>query len=557
MFRINNRKIKLFANLFNSKNFIFNENSATSNKDIIKNCNKALMLLKNKDIHYLSRTNNLINFNHNFNNSNNYIIGKYFNYYNQNNYFTSNISSDFNKFNKFNFSSNYNNSQSYSKSNYDFTKINQKLNSDVLFQIFEKCEFVPKHEGHHLRLKICPLCDKPHNYDKTNMHTCTVNTQNLLFNCFRCGNKGHVIRILKFLKKKFNNELLNEIMDFGNYSSTESEDSGKRIRREDNKNEFKNKFGNSVNERENINSNSFSDFSDLEFYKVNSNKYNPKNGNVIGAFENEFHSDSDSTNTLNDYNINNTPVFSPLLKNKTYNKISLNNTKDPFSINKAVENKNSLDINNSATNFNSDNHNNNQFYNKNYKNSSINEVTNVNNNQNLNNYSKTNNNINENINNEIKPKFIISPISSISGVNINNSLKNSNFKISISNINLINEMFKRINFLEDETLLIVKDYLVNERKISEDVLRFYKIGASFERFKNNDFDFITLPTVTFPMFYPTDNASYLAVDKNNLKDEVYQRLNCDKFFLSRTKIRAIGKEFKHFMKIEPAGAVIW
>lgn len=492
-----------------------------------------------------------------------------------------------NKLQKSNFSSynnnnNSNTSKSYSsKSNYDFTKINKKLNSEVLHQIFEKCDLEPKSEGNHLRLKECPLCDKPHNYDKTNMHTCCINTDNMLFNCFRCGSKGHVIRIIKLLRKKFNLDIINEILDTGNFSSTEGEDSGKRIKGDnDNNNDsyYKSRIGNNASKNSNVNNNNgYSDFSDLEFYKVNKSKKVNSNGVEKNAVsDNDLFSDSsDAIREDGNKSIRSAPVFSPLLKkseNNSTNKSSVNNTKNPFSVSFSINKNNDNSISNVNNNTDKENDKVNINVTTNSKNSEYSKATaekktlkflssNPNTNNNYNSYdnNKNNNYVSSSTAADNKPKFSINPISSISGANLNSSLgkNNTSFKISISNINLINETYKRINFLPEEKLLIVKDYLINERKLSEEVLKFYKIGASFEKFKNTDFDFITLPTVTFPMFYPTDNASYLAVDKSNLRDEVYECLNCDKFFLSRTKVRAIGKEFKHFMRIEPPGAVIW
>ena len=59
------------------------------------------------------------------------------------------------------------------------------------------------------------------------------------------------------------------------------------------------------------------------------------------------------------------------------------------------------------------------------------------------------------------------------------------------------------------------------------------------------------------MFYPTDKNSFLAIDKGTIDDSIYQHYKCDKFYLARLKIRAIGKEFKHFQKMEPQGSLVW
>ncbi len=569
MLRNNQRKTNLFKNLIKIKYLNLQEKNFT-NKIIPNPIIKTFSIMNNKNVSnyvnilnfpFFSKLEKFDIFNYHSNSKWINTTSKNFTNLNIKNNWNSNITN----IQKFNFSSNFSDNNTW-RSNFDFTQINKKLNPEILFQILDKCDLDPKQEGKHLRLKTCPLCDKPHNYDKTNMYSCAINTENLLFKCFRCGSQGHVIRILKFLRKKFNYELINDILDFGNLSSTENEDSGKRMKGNiyNKENENNKIHDNQYNNKRNS-LNSQSDFSDLEFYKVNKSKQsinkisnnskniNNNNNNLNALSDNEFISDSEF-NREKDSELNNTtPVFSPLLKNTISNKVSLNNTKNPFSTNSTFSNKGYINENTSNSNQNKKENNFDKF------NTKIN-FNNQNNSCTLN--APLNPKLKHKNNNEItsdnnKPKFTISPITSISGADLNSAIKNSSFKISISNINLINEMYKRINLLEDEKLLIVKDYLINDRKINEDVLRFYNIGASFEKFKNNDFDYITLPTVSFPMFYPTDKASYLAVDKSNLKDEVYKKFNCDKFFLSRTKVRAIGKEFKHFMKIEPPGAVIW
>ena len=145
-------------------------------------------------------------------------------------------------------------------------------------------------------------------------------------------------------------------------------------------------------------------------------------------------------------------------------------------------------------------------------------------------------------------------ISSLNSLNLNNK---ENYKIFLNNTGLISEMFKRNILLENEKCAIILDYLVNERKLKLETLKFYKIGVSYEKFKSNSLEYINLPSVTYPMFYPTDKSSYVSVDKNSIDETVYNYYKCDKFYLSRLKVRAIGTEFKHFQRIEPSGSVLW
>lgn len=460
------------------------------------------------------------------------------------------------KFPKFHFSKYSDKQYNFMQNNNNFTKLNKSLNHDLLFTIFEQCELEPKNEGYHIRLRICPLCEKPHNCDKSNLNTCCINAENNLFNCFRCGNKGHVIRILKLLRRQYNLEIINDLFDSEKYSSTENEDTGKRMKMEDysvndNRDKYKansGKINNPPNSSDFDNpkdnsSKRFSDFSDLECYKVNKN-HPISSGNNSPIQTNEYDLNYDENNSFSEHEPENVNNKDYKTENKKLTLTSQKNGKknDTVKIN-ADESK--MDILEKSKNPFSTNSN--IFNSWDVKNLNSNTSSKI-----------GSGNFNSNADKN-KQEIKISPITSISGVNFNEGLKNtvSAFKISINNINLINELYKRIKLLDDEKHLIVKDYLENDRKINEDVLKFYKIGVSFEKFKNTDFDFINLPTVSFPMFYSTDNASYLGVDKNNLRNEVFEYLNCDNFFLSRIKIRAIGKEFKNFMKIEPAGAVIW
>lgn len=434
-----------------------------------------------------------------------------------------------------NINNNYKNNPTYPNS-YNFTKINSKLNHEILFSIFESCDLEPKTQGHHIRLKTCPLCDKPHNNEKSNLNSLALNTQNMLFNCFRCGNKGHVIRILKFLKKEFNLDIINDILDMGNNSNTENEDSEKR---------FQNQNETLPNYKK---QNNFNESSEYEYDNANKS-YEISQGDTLSNIN------SDLDGMMLDYDNNSK------FKNKNYfEKNSNKNDNENFPSN--FQTKNSPNFENKIYNINNSSIKN--PFTTNFKLSKIEDSNIKPNNNNI-----TGTNINQN--QVIKEEKVISPknvnkdtskiassqLSNISGLNLNSIKNSTNFKISINNINLINELYRRILLFDEDKLLIVKDYLVNERKLKEEVLRFYKIGSSFEKFKNTDFDFINLPCVSFPMFYPTDSDSYLTVDKNNLKEEIYNYLICDKYFLSRIKVRAIGKEFKNFMRIEPTGAVIW
>jgi hypothetical protein len=59
------------------------------------------------------------------------------------------------------------------------------------------------------------------------------------------------------------------------------------------------------------------------------------------------------------------------------------------------------------------------------------------------------------------------------------------------------------------------------------------------------------------MFYSSDKSIYLNIDKDLVDKTIYEFFKCDMFYMPRIKVRAIGKEFKHFMRVDPAGAVLW
>jgi hypothetical protein len=396
-------------------------------------------------------------------------------------------------------------------SNIDISVINERLNFDILLMIFDQCGLEPNSQGNSIRLRYCPLCDKPHNHDPTNLNTCCISSENKLFNCFRCGSKGHVIRILRNLEKKHNNEIIKDILNPNKFSS-DSDDNFKR----NNLNDFNkfNKNNNFFSDAEEISEgNSLNDLSDID-------------GNF--NIENQLKKIPEQRYIVKDNNSLKNPFSSGYSINEESNEINKNNQikKD------IIEDKNKTK----------------NFINNNYK---INEEnTNPKGNNNYNSY-----NNNKNIqHNQLNQNNINNMITSISGKNPDNEVS---FKIAIDNIYIINELHKRIKLMETKKLALIKDYLIKDRKIKKEIYQFYKVGGSIEKFKNNDFNNIELPCISFPMFYCVADNPLLSIDEDKLKTEIYNYFNCDKFFLSRIKLRAIGKEFKHFMKIEPQGAILW
>ena len=61
-------------------------------------------------------------------------------------------------------------------------------------------EYSDKQNGQ-IAVKWCPLCPKPHNYQKDNMNTLNIQRNTGLFNCFRCGSKGNFYQLRQQLQQ--------------------------------------------------------------------------------------------------------------------------------------------------------------------------------------------------------------------------------------------------------------------------------------------------------------------------------------------------------------------
>jgi len=133
---------------------------------------------------------------------------------------------------------------------------------------------------------------------------------------------------------------------------------------------------------------------------------------------------------------------------------------------------------------------------------------------------------------------------------------NSKTKISMDNTYLINTLYRRILNLDDVNCAIVLNYIVNERKLKIETIEHFNVGISYEKF-NKGMDNLNLPCVTFPMFYPLGNGSIIANDKDKIDSNIYDFFDCSNFLLTKMKLRAIGKEFKAFQRIEPQNAFLW
>lgn len=331
----------------------------------------------------------------------------------------SNLKKIFTEVNKFRFSyyensyiSNYlNNDDSLNKDR----KTLKSVDYDKIFKLLENLDLEPKLTDDSIKLKICPLCTKPHNDDITNFNTCSISKTKNVFNCFRCGNKGHIFQFLKKMKNL------------------------------------------------NKNSGNSQDFSNIGLSSSGSD------------YDNRLISNEDSNIVDN---------LRPKSFANTVNQI-LNEKKNEKS--------------------NPDN-----FFNNNE------------------NYSQYTN--------------------AISNLKTNN-------KSSLNNISFMYEMFKRCQGLNEQNNQIIIDYLINERKLNLKTAKLFKIGFSFEKFTINEGKYYNLPCISFPLFTPIKNVQILKPNKNEINEIVYEYFNCDNFYLTVCKVRAIGKELKKFQRIEPSGSL--
>jgi len=292
-----------------------------------------------------------------------------------------------------------------------------EYNFQTIFDILKSCDLEPSYQSEStLRTKYCPVCDKPHNEEPTNLNTLVIYKTNSIYYCFRCGNRGHFQRLFKILYKKFD----------------------------------------------------LSNFKDIIISTGNSS-----NGNSTGT-ENE------------DFFRGQTELMAETSNEKRFT------SSNPES--------------NHSQNINQNSQQNTGTYN------------------------------------------------TLNSLNISNK---ESQKIFLNNTALLSELYKRNVLLENEKCEIILDYLLNDRKINIETLRFYNVGVSYEKFKSNSFEYVNLPCVTYPMFYYVDKSSYLSVDRKSVDEAIYNHFKCDKYYLSRLKVRAIGREFKHFQRIEPAGSILW
>lgn len=124
-----------------------------------------------------------------------------------------------------------------------------------------------------------------------------------------------------------------------------------------------------------------------------------------------------------------------------------------------------------------------------------------------------------------------------------------------ANINLIYEMFKRIQGVEFSQNKLILDYVINERKLKLETILKFKVGFSYEKFAVSEGKYYNLPCVTYPLLIPNSSMQVIKPNPKDINEDVYELFECDKYYLTKVKVRAIGKELKRFQRVEPTGAL--
>lgn len=118
--------------------------------------------------------------------------------------------------------------------------------------------------------------------------------------------------------------------------------------------------------------------------------------------------------------------------------------------------------------------------------------------------------------------------------------------------NLINDESSSIEeFSDNQRILSLSqscNYLIGEqtndqRFLSFETLKKFKIGLGEEAFKDEDGLMRRLPVIYFPFFRPSKNKK--KEDFSHLCDENYEAV--------KLKMRAVGKEYKRFQRFKPSG----
>lgn len=86
-----------------------------------------------------------------------------------------------------------------------------------------------------------------------------------------------------------------------------------------------------------------------------------------------------------------------------------------------------------------------------------------------------------------------------------------------------------------------------QRHLSVDTLKAYKIGLGVELFRNEEGGFTRVPIINYPLFKPTARKGKTQMNLN--------KIDTVKYDCVRAKVRGAGKEYKHFQRFKPQGGI--
>jgi len=101
-----------------------------------------------------------------------------------------------------------------------------------------------------------------------------------------------------------------------------------------------------------------------------------------------------------------------------------------------------------------------------------------------------------------------------------------------------------------------KDYTKGQRGLKLETLIHYKVGIGLEKFRNEKNEYCSFESVYFPMYSPkpTDSPKITQAESSEVQKS-REIIETDRHQLQRWKIRAIGKENKTKMRVDPAGKI--
>ena len=85
----------------------------------------------------------------------------------------------------------------------------------------------------------------------------------------------------------------------------------------------------------------------------------------------------------------------------------------------------------------------------------------------------------------------------------------------------------------------------DQRHLSIDTLKAYKIGIGEELFRDEAGDMVRVPVVNYPLYRPASKANKKEEELNIVDSKLYECV--------RSKLRGMGREHKHHQRFKPSG----